>query len=285
MNPENNVVTIILSCPDQVGLVAKISQFFFLREFNITDLDEHVDKENNMFFIRLEFDRTNSKQKNFKKDFDILAQSINAKWTMKKNSAKVKLAIFVSKQVHCLHEILWLTKIGELKVDIKVIISNHEDLRKIAEEHQIPFYFIPINEENKKIMERKQIKILNENNVEGIVLARYMQILSQSFVKRFENKIINIHHSFLPAFKGANPYRKAFERGVKLIGATSHFVTESLDDGPIIEQEVTRITHKDSLQSLMRKGKDLERKVLARAVYLFAENKILPHENKTIIFE
>ena len=204
---------------------------------------------------------------------------------MKKNSAKVKLAIFVSKQVHCLHEILWLTKIGELKVDIKVIISNHEDLRKIAEEHQIPFYFIPINEENKKIMERKQIKILNENNVEGIVLARYMQILSQSFVKRFENKIINIHHSFLPAFKGANPYRKAFERGVKLIGATSHFVTESLDDGPIIEQEVTRITHKDSLQSLMRKGKDLERKVLARAVYLFAENKILPHENKTIIFE
>lgn len=285
MNTENNVVTIILSCPDQVGLVAKISQFFFLREFNITDLDEHVDKENNMFFIRLEFDRTNSKQKNFKKDFDILAQSINAKWTMKKNSAKVKLAIFVSKQVHCLHEILWLAKIGELKVDIKVIISNHEDLRKIAEEHEIPFCFIPINEENKKEMEKKHLKILKENNVEGIVLARYMQILSQPFVKRYSNKIINIHHSFLPAFKGANPYRKAFERGVKLIGATSHFVTESLDDGPIIEQEVTRITHKDSLQTLMRKGKDLERKVLARAVYLFAENKILPHENKTIIFD
>lgn len=285
MNTENNIVTIILSCPDQVGLVAKISQFFFQREMNITDLDEHVDKETNMFFIRLEIDRSKSKNKNFKKDFDSLAQSINADWTMKKTQTKIKLAIFASKQVHCLHEILWLTKIGELKVDIKVIISNHEDLRKIAEEHEIPFYFIPINEENKKEMEKKQVKILKENKVEGIVLARYMQILSNSFVNKFHNKIINIHHSFLPAFKGANPYRKAFERGVKLIGATSHFVTESLDDGPIIEQEVVRITHKDSLQSLMRKGKDLERKVLAKAVELFAENKILTHKNKTIIFE
>ena len=285
MNTEKNIVTVILSCPDQIGLVAKISQFFFQRDMNITDLDEHVDKENNMFFIRIVVDRTKAKSKNFKKDFDELAQSINANWTMKKNSEKVKLAVFVSKQVHCLHEILWLTKIGELKVDIKVIISNHEDLRKIAEEHEIPFLYFPINDENKAEQEKKEIKILKDYKVEGVVLARYMQILSQSFVSKFENKVINIHHSFLPAFKGANPYKKAFERGVKLIGATSHFVTASLDDGPIIEQEVTRITHKDSLQSLMRKGKDLERKVLARAVELFAENKILSHENKTIIFD
>ena len=285
MSGNNSIVTIILACPDQVGLVAKISQFFFQREFNITDLDEHVDKESKMFFIRLEVDRSNAKNINFKKDFDSLAQSINANWTMKKNSTKVKLALFVSKQVHCLHEILWLAKIGELKVDIKVIISNHEDLRKIAEEHEIAFYHIPVNEENKKEQEKKQIKILRENKIEGIVLARYMQILSQTFVNRFDNKIINIHHSFLPAFKGANPYRKAFERGVKLIGATSHFVTDSLDDGPIIEQEVIRITHKDSVQSLIRKGKDLERKVLAKAVELFAENKILSYENKTIIFD
>lgn len=285
MNTENNIVTIILSCPDQVGLVAKISQFFFIRDINITDLDEHVDKETNMFFIRLELDRTKSRKKNFKKDFDQLADSINAKWTMKNSQRKIKLAVFVSKQVHCLHEILWLAKIGELKVDIKVIISNHKDLRNIAAEHNIPFFHMPVSADNKIIQEKEQIKILKGHKVEGIVLARYMQILSPQFVKKYKNKIINIHHSFLPAFKGANPYRKAFERGVKLIGATSHFVTESLDDGPIIEQEVTRITHKDSLQILMRKGKDLEQKVLARAVYLFAENKILPHENKTIIFD
>lgn len=285
MNSDNNIFTVILSCPDRIGLVAKISQFFYQREMNITDLDEHVDKENKMFFIRLEIDRSGAKNKNFKKDFDNLALSINANWTMKKNSEKVKLAVFVSKQVHCLHEILWLTKIGELNADIKVIISNHEDLRKIAEEYEIPFYHLAVNEQNKIEQENAQLRILKENKVEGIVLARYMQILSSKFVKKFENKIINIHHSFLPAFKGADPYRKAFERGVKLIGATSHFVTESLDDGPIIEQEVTRITHKDSLFSLKRKGKDLERKVLARAVYLFAENKILFYENKTIIFD
>lgn len=285
MNSDNNIFTVILSCPDRIGLVAKISQFFYQREMNITDLDEHVDKENKMFFIRLEIDRSGAKNKNFKKDFDNLALSINANWTMKKNSEKVKLAVFVSKQVHCLHEILWLTKIGELNADIKVIISNHEDLRKIAEEYEIPFYHLAVNEQNKIEQENAQLRILKENKVEGIVLARYMQILSSKFVKKFENKIINIHHSFLPAFKGADPYRKAFERGVKLIGATSHFVTESLDDGPIIEQEVTRITHKDSLFSLKRKGKDLERKVLARAVYLFAENKILSYENKTIIFD
>ncbi|MBU2491278.1 MAG: formyltetrahydrofolate deformylase [Bacteroidetes bacterium] len=285
MNSDNNIFTVILSCPDRIGLVAKISQFFYQREMNITDLDEHVDKENKMFFIRLEIDRSGAKNKNFKKDFDNLALSVNANWTMKKNSEKVKLAVFVSKQVHCLHEILWLTKIGELNADIKVIISNHEDLRKIAEEYEIPFYHLAVNEQNKIEQENAQLRILKDNKVEGIVLARYMQILSSKFVKKFENKIINIHHSFLPAFKGADPYRKAFERGVKLIGATSHFVTESLDDGPIIEQEVTRITHKDSLFSLKRKGKDLERKVLARAVYLFAENKILSYENKTIIFD
>lgn len=285
MKTDSNIVTIILSCPDQVGLVAKISQFLFKRGCNITDLDEHVDKEANMFFIRLEVDRTGADIKNFRKDFSSLAQTINAKWMMKKTQAKIKLAVFASKQVHCLHEILWLTKIGELKVGIKVIVSNHENLRNIAEEHEIPFYFFPINQENKLEQEKKELDILKEYKVEGIVLARYMQILSPMFVKKYPNKIINIHHSFLPAFKGADPYGKAFGRGVKLIGATSHFVTENLDDGPIIEQEVTRITHKDSLQSLKRKGKDLERKVLARAVYLFAENRILPYENKTIIFD
>lgn len=285
MKPDSNIVTIILSCPDQVGLVAKISQFFFQREINITDLDEHVDKETNMFFIRLEVDISGAGKKHFRKDFSSLAESISGKWMIKRNQTKVKLAIFVSKQEHCLHEILWLTKIGELKVYNKVIISNHEDLRNIAEEYDIPFFYLPVDKENKLEQEKKQIDLLRQYRVDGVVLARYMQILSPYFVKKYRNKIINIHHSFLPAFKGANPYRKAFERGVKLIGATSHFVTESLDDGPIIEQEVTRITHKDSLHSLLRKGKDLERNVLAKAVYLFAENRILPYENKTIIFD
>jgi len=285
MENKNNISTIILSCPDQVGLVAKISQFFFRRGINITDLDEHVNRETNMFFIRLEVDIAGAQKKNFRKDFSSLAESINGKWMIKKNETKVKLAVFASKQEHCLHEILWLTKIGELKVDIKVIISNHEDMKNIAEEYGVPFYYFPVNKENKLEQEKKELEVLKKYKVDGIVLARYMQILSPKFVKKYSNKIINIHHSFLPAFKGANPYRKAFDRGVKLIGATSHFVTESLDDGPIIEQEVTRITHKDSLQSLLRKGKDLERNVLARAVYLFAENRILPHENKTIIFD
>ncbi|MGK9476200.1 formyltetrahydrofolate deformylase [Melioribacter sp. OK-6-Me] len=278
--------TLILSCADRKGLVAKISQFLFQRDANIIDLDEHVDKNEKMFFIRIEWELNGQANvtDEFINEFKKLTEEINANWDIKLSEEKKRLAIFVSRYDHCLLEILWRYRNNELHAEIPLIISNHPDLEVIARQYNIPFYCFPITKENKRDQEEKELELLKEHNIESIILARYMQILTPEFIAHYPNNIINIHHSFLPAFSGADPYKKAYERGVKLIGATSHYVTEELDEGPIIEQDVIRISHKDSLKDLIRKGRDLERLVLARAVDLHVNNRVLQYGKKTIIF-
>lgn len=279
--------TLILSCEDRKGLVAKISQFLFQRDANIIDLDEHVDKNEKMFFIRIEWELNGQANltDDFMNEFKKLTDEINANWDIKLSEDKKRLAVFVSKYDHCLLEILWRYRNKELHADIPLIISNHPDLEPLAKQYDIPYYCFPITKENKREQEKKELELLREHNIDTIILARYMQILTPDFISEYPNNIINIHHSFLPAFIGADPYKKAYERGVKLIGATSHYVTEELDEGPIIEQDVIRISHKDSLKDLIRKGRDLERLVLARAVDLHVNNRVLQHGKKTIIFE
>jgi len=278
--------TLILTCPDQKGLVARISYFISQLGGNIIDLDEHADKEEKMFFIRLELDMQDLgiTEKEFGVQFQTLADEIQGTWEIKHSSEKAQVALFVSKMDHCLQEILWRHDGGELNGDMKLIISNHMDLKFIADRYNIPFHYFPVTKDNKSETEAAELELLEKNKIDTIVLARYMQVLSSDFVKKYPNQIINIHHSFLPAFIGANPYRRAFERGVKLIGATSHYVTEELDEGPIIEQDVMRITHKDSLKDLIRKGRHLERMVLARALYYHLNNRVLKCGKKTIIF-
>ena len=281
------IATLLLSCPDQKGLVAKISQFIFQRGGNILNLDEHVEREEKMFFTRVEWDTKEValSVEEFEKEFSELAKQISASWDVRYSNNKQKLAIFVSKYEHCIHEILWLNSIGELEADIKLIVSNHTELEYLAKQYNIAFHHFPIIKENKPVVEQKEISLLKENKIDTIILARYMQVLSTDFIKEFPFKIINIHHSFLPAFMGANPYRQAYEKGVKIIGATSHYVTESLDEGPIIEQAVTRISHRDSPKDLISKGRELERSVLVRAIKYHINNRVIPYGKKTIIFE
>lgn len=281
------IATLLLSCPDQKGLVARISQFIFQHGGNILNLDEHAEREENMFFTRIEWDTSEVKlsQSEFENEFAKLASEISADWKIRYSNCKQKLAIFVSKYEHCIQEILWLNSIGELEADIKLIISNHWDLSYLGKQYNIPFHYFPINKENKATEEEKEIELIKQNKIDTIILARYMQVLSPNFVKEFPSKIINIHHSFLPAFIGANPYRQAYEKGVKIIGATSHYVTENLDEGPIIEQAVTRISHRDSLKDLISKGRELERSVLVRALKYHLNNRVLPFGKKTIVFE
>ena len=288
MDEKNSLIaTLLLSCRDQRGLVAKISQFIFQRGGNILNLDEHVEREEKMFFTRVEWDteEVTLSAEDFEKEFSELAKQISATWKIRYSNNKQKLAIFVSKYEHCIQEILWLNSIGELEADIKLIVSNHAGLEYLSRQYKIGFHHFPITKENKTIEEQKEITLLKENKIDTIILARYMQVLSADFIKEFPFKIINIHHSFLPAFMGANPYRQAYEKGVKIIGATSHYVIESLDEGPIIEQAVTRISHRDSPKDLISKGRELERSVLARALKFHLSNRVLPFGKKTIIFE
>lgn len=281
------IATLLLSCRDQRGLVAKISQFIFQRGGNILNLDEHVEREEKMFFTRVEWDTEEValSAEDFEKEFSELAQQISATWEIRYSNNKQKLAIFVSRYEHCIQEVLWLNSIGELDADIKLIVSNHTELEYLAKQYNVAFHHFLITKENKPAEEQKEIILLKENKIDTIILARYMQVLSADFIKEFPFKIINIHHSFLPAFMGANPYRQAYEKGVKIIGATSHYVTESLDEGPIIEQAVTRISHRDSPKDLISKGRELERSVLARALKFHLSNRVLPFGKKTIIFE
>jgi formyltetrahydrofolate deformylase len=278
--------TLILSCPDQKGLVARISQFIFQRGGNIINLDEHVDNEEKMFFIRLELDMKDFgiPPKEFEQQFQSLADEVKGAWEIRYSSNKSKIAIFVSRMDHCLQEILWRYSSDDLNAEIAFIISNHRDLSYLAERYNIPYHYFPVSKETKEETEAAETELLEKDKVDTIVLARYMQVLSPRFVAKYPNRIINIHHSFLPAFIGADPYKRAFDRGVKLIGATSHYVTEELDEGPIIEQDVIRITHKDSLKDLIRKGRDLERLVLARALDYHLNNRVLKFGKKTIIF-
>lgn len=282
--PDNAVL--LINCPDRMGIVAEVAQFLYKHNANILHADEHQDTERGIFFLRTEWELADFtlNEKAFIETFSPLAQKFNMEWDIFYTRKKKKVAIFVSREDHCLEDLLYRYKSGELDCEIAFILSNHETAKPLAKFYNIPFQYIPNTTEKGKT-EKKILTLLKKNNVDLIVLARYMQILSPDFLKTFTNPIINIHHSFLPAFIGASPYKQAHQRGVKIIGATSHYVTEILDNGPIIEQDVLRVSHRDSVKDLIQKGKDLERIVLSRAVQWHLENKILRYANKTVVFD
>lgn len=280
-------ITILIHCKDQKGIIAAVTNFILKIEGNIIYIDQHVDVEQHIFFMRLECELTNKKisissiQNDFK---ETIASDFGMSWELYPKEQKPKMALFVSKYDHCLFDILGRYSSGELNVEIPLIISNHEDLKLVAERFNIPFYWIPFTKDTKEEGEKKQIELLKKHEIDFVVLARYMQIITPNLIALYENKIINIHHSFLPAFPGAKPYHSAFERGVKIIGATSHYVTQALDEGPIIEQDITRVSHINSVADFIMKGRDLERMVLAKAIKLHSERKTMVYSNKTVVF-
>ncbi|HWP85751.1 MAG TPA: formyltetrahydrofolate deformylase [Terriglobia bacterium] len=278
---------LLISCPDQRGLVARISQFIYQHNGNILHSDHHTDAESGLFLMRLEWDLEGFllPREQFAGAFASLAADLQLTWELHYSDPPPRMAIFVSRQSHCLYDLLWRHSAGEIPAELAVVISNHPDLSAAVERHGIPFVHIPITPQTKAAQEEREIALLTEQRVDLIVLARYMQILGPRFVERFPHRIINIHHSFLPAFVGARPYHQAHERGVKLIGATSHYATADLDEGPIIEQDVVRVSHRDAVEDLVRKGRDLERVVLARAVRLHLERRVLPYGRKTVVFD
>jgi formyltetrahydrofolate deformylase len=278
---------LLLSCPDRKGLVARLSAFISDRGGNIISLHEHVDTIEKTFFFRVVWDITDFAvpRERIESAFAPLAEELGATWKIHFTGRRLRIAVFVSRYEHCLQELLWRQRLAEYPVEIPLIISNHPDLKPMADYHGIPFYVFPITPENKEEQESKEQELLTENHIDTVVLARYMQILSGKFIELYPGQIINIHHSFLPAFMGGNPYKQAYERGVKIIGATSHYVTEDLDEGPIIEQDIVRISHRDTTEDLIRKGRDLERIVLARAVHYHAEHRVLLNGRKTIVFD
>jgi formyltetrahydrofolate deformylase len=287
MKDKNLTATLLLSCPDRRGIVSQIAQFIFERSGNIIDLDEHVDEDDHIFFLRVTWDMITFSvpPDKLEEEFRPIAREYQAKWFIRLNQNKRKIAIFVSKYAHCLQEILWRHELGEFDTEIALIISNHPDLGVLAERYHIPFHVFQITTENKTFQETKELELIQHQRIDTIILARYMQVLSPTIVEKYEHRILNIHHSFLPAFAGANPYKQAYERGVKIVGATCHYVTEVLDEGPIIEQDIIRISHKDSLDDLIRKGRDLERLVLARGLRLHLQDRILVDGRKTVIFD
>ncbi|MGB3145992.1 MAG: formyltetrahydrofolate deformylase [Maribacter sp.] len=279
--------TILVHCPDQVGIISSVTGFILTNHGNIIYLDQHVDKPADVFFMRIvtEFEESLSGIEKFKKSFqDELATKYSMKWSLHLDDTKPKMAIFVSKYNHCLYDILSRYNSGELDVEIPFILSNHNDLKYIADQFNLPFFHVPFTKENRAEAEQQQLQLLEEFKVDFIVLARYMQIVSGRLINKFPNKIINIHHSFLPAFAGAKPYHAAFKRGVKIIGATCHYVTEELDAGPIIEQDITAVSHAHSISDFIAKGRDLEKIVLSRGVKLHIARKTMVYNNKTVIF-
>jgi len=280
-------ITILIHCEDQKGIIAAVTNYIASINGNIVYLDQHVDADQNVFFMRLECDMMNESWSldMIRNDFQInLADRFEMSWEMHTTDQKPRMALFVSKYDHCLYDILGRYSTGELPLEIPLILSNHIDLKPIADKFEIPFRHVPFTKEIKEQGEAAQIAILQEFNVDFIVLARYMQIITPNLISMYKNRIINIHHSFLPAFPGAKPYHSAFKRGVKIIGATSHYVTEELDEGPIIEQDITRVLHSHSIEDFIMKGRDLERIVLARAIKLHAERKTMVYNNRTVIF-
>ena len=278
---------LLLHCPDKPGILAEVTDFITVNKGNIIYLDQYVDHVENIFFMRIEWELKDFlvPQEKIEDYFRTLyGQKYEMDFRLYFSDMKPRMAIFVSKMSHCLFDMLARYTAGEWNVEIPLIISNHPDLQHVAERFGIPFYLFPITKETKEEQERKEMELLAKHKITFIVLARYMQVISEQMINAYPNKIINIHHSFLPAFVGAKPYHAAFQRGVKIIGATSHYVTTELDAGPIIEQDVVRITHKDSIEDLVNKGKDLEKIVLSRAVQKHIERKILAYKNKTVIF-
>jgi formyltetrahydrofolate deformylase len=282
-----NTATLLITCPDAKGIVAAIADFLHQHNANILHADQHQDAENNLFLMRVEWDLAgfNLDEASFNQAFAVIADKFSMQWQLKLSQHKARVAIMVSQYDHCLADLLHRHKSGELACEIPLVISNHRDTEKLVQFYGVDFHYIPVTKENKAEAEAAQFKLFDEYNIDLIVLARYMQILSPDFVSRYPQRIINIHHSFLPAFIGARPYHRAFERGVKLIGATGHYVTEVLDEGPIIEQGIERISHRDQVEDLIQKGRDLERVVLSKAVRWHIENRILLYANKTVIFD
>jgi formyltetrahydrofolate deformylase len=278
---------LLLSCPDQKGVVATIADFVYRHNGNILHADEHADEGSNLFLMRVEFDPADFDidLADFGRHFDPIANRFDMTWRLAQSARRPRMAILVSKYDHCLADLLYRHRSGELTCEIPLIISNHPDNKPIADFYGIPFETIPVVKDQKQLAEQNILELLKQHNPDFIVLARYMQILSHQFVSAYPQRIINIHHSFLPAFIGAKPYHQAFQRGVKLIGATSHYVTEVLDDGPIIEQDVVRISHRDAVEDLIQKGRDLEKIVLSRAVRWHIENRVLLYGHKTVVFD
>lgn len=276
----------LIQCTDQKGIVAKISDFVFRYDGNIIQSDQYTtDPANGQFFMRVEFcfDPLIVSKSHLEDEFSILARTLNAQWNIHYINKKYRMGILVSKQDHCLIDTLYHWKCRELNVEIAFVISNHNSVSEIVKHYNVPFYYMPIDPKDKK---KQEIEILNlvKNETDFLVLARYMQVLTEDFLKEYRKDVINIHHSFLPSFKGANPYRQAYERGVKVIGATAHFITDELDEGPIIEQVVERVSHRENVEALMRKGKNLEQLALSNALRTYTEHRVIRYRNKTIVF-
>ncbi|WP_431802615.1 formyltetrahydrofolate deformylase [Halobacillus andaensis] len=278
---------LLIKCPDQPGIVSAVTRFLHKNEANIIESNQYTtDPQDGTFFMRIEFESTKlpAKEEELKHDFSEIALSFDMEWSLKGAYDVKKTAIFASKELHCLRELLLEWQSGDLIADIKMVVSNHEDCKELVESFGLPFFHIPSNKHIRKQVEEKQLELLKEYDIDLIVLARYMQILTPEFVAAYPFHIINIHHSFLPAFIGANPHKRAYDRGVKLIGATSHYVTNDLDEGPIIEQDIIRVDHRDSVEDLKKMGRSVERTVLARGVKWDLEDRLIVHENKTIVF-
>ena len=285
---ENKISAILLiSCPDQKGIVAAVSRFLYENNGNVIRLDQHVDFEENIFLSRVEWEMEgfNIPREQISDKITELAKSFNMTWELHFSDEKLRVAIFVSKLTHCLYDVLSRYQAGEWNIQIPLVISNHPDADPIAKTFGINYFQFPITKDNKAAQERKQVKLLKEHDIDFIILARYMQILSPDIIDQYQNRIINIHHSFLPAFPGAKPYHSAYKRGVKIIGATSHYVTSELDGGPIIDQDIIRVTHQHTINDFVRKGRDLEKVVLARAIWLHLQHKVLSYKNKTVVFD
>jgi formyltetrahydrofolate deformylase len=283
-----NSAILLISCPDQKGLNAAVHEFIYRAGGNTLHADEHQDLERNLFLMRVEWDLAGFSIDipDFARHFQPVADRFGMTWRVALSTYRPKVAIFVSRYDHCLADLLYRRHSGELACEIRLVISNHDDVRRWTDFYKIPLHVVPVTKDNKPAAERRELDLLRPLGIDLIVLARYMQVLSSDFIRQFPpHHIINIHHSFLPAFVGGKPHHQAFERGVKLVGATSHYVTEVLDDGPIIEQDVVRISHRDTLEDLIQKGRDLEKVVLSRAVRWHIENRILLYGNKTVIFD
>jgi formyltetrahydrofolate deformylase len=282
-----NSAVLLITCPDRKGIVAGVGEFLYRHDANILHADQHQDAERGLFLMRVEWSLAgfNLDLAEFPRRFAPLADRFEMRWRLERSDQPVRVALFVSKYDHCLMDLLYRHQTGELPCDIPLIVSNHYDAERWATFYKIPFHLIPVVSGAKVECEKKQLDLLAEHKIDLVVLARYMQVLSPDFVAKYPQRIINVHHSFLPAFIGARPYHRAFERGVKLIGATSHYVTDDLDEGPIIEQDVVRISHRDGLEDLLEKGRDLEKVVLSRAVRWHIDHRILVYDRKTVIFD
>ncbi len=287
MADDNITATLLISCRDQKGLVAAVSDFLYRHDGNIVHADQHTDLEESVFLQRVEFelDGFAIARDEIEAAFRPIAERFDMTWSLRFSDYVPRVAVLVSKTHHCMYDILARWRMGEIHAEIPVVISNHPDGREIVEEFGVAYEHLPVAKDAKAAQETQVVALLEAHRIDVVILARYMQVLSDDLVRRYRNRIINIHHSFLPAFAGARPYHQAHERGVKIIGATAHYATPELDQGPIIDQDVARVSHRDSVADLMRKGRDLERVVLARAVDLHLRNRVLVYGNKTVVFD